>query len=161
MTERVALDANVLDWLLEPAHLNALLGLRNRQLLDPIVTAEVAHEIQRMPDKKAARRQALQELISSHFKPVKPTFVPIMGLARLGLAYIATPRTQEFLTAVRERGLRRLDALHVTNAHFHECVAFLTRDRRLLKKQEAIQDLTPLRLERPEVRVRPTVDGTA
>jgi hypothetical protein len=155
MTDRVALDTNVLDWLLEPANLATLLELQNQEMLEPVVTAEVAYEINRMPDNKAAKREALQGLIREHFKPVRPTFVPIAGLARAGLAFIATPQTEAFLTTVRQRGLRKL---HVTNAHFHRCAAFLTLDGRLLKKQGAIRDLTFLKLERPEVRVCRSVE---
>jgi predicted nucleic acid-binding protein len=154
MAERVALDANVLDWLLEPNNLSMLLELRERGSLEPIVTAEVAHEIDRMKGEKTEKKAALKQMIVDHFKPVKPTWIPIAGLVRSGLAYIATPRTQGFLAEIRAHGLRKLDALHVTNAHFHQCVAFLTLDERLLKKQSRIKSLTALKLERPEVRVR-------
>src|SRR5688572_29094299 len=111
MSTTVALDTNVMDWLLAPSHLAALLALKSQGSVKFIVTAEVAHEIHRMPDDHAAKRHALQHLLRQHLFPVRPTFVPIARLERSGLAYGATPRTEGFLGEMRKRGLRRLDAL--------------------------------------------------
>ena len=141
----------VLDWLVaNPDQLAVLLRLQQHRVIDPIVTAEVVHEIRRIPPNKETWRRALQDLIASHFVPVKPTVVPIAGIARAGLMVAATPRTIAFLHAMRALGLKRLDALHVTNAHFHDCAAFLTFDKHLLRKQEAISGETDLRLQVPQ-----------
>ena len=58
MADTVALDTNVLDWLLEAGNLSAMLELRRKGILGPVVTAEVAHEVYRMPDEKAEKRTA-------------------------------------------------------------------------------------------------------
>jgi hypothetical protein len=130
------LDANVFDWLAEPAN-----GARVRRAiaagtLRAMTGPEVAFEIRRTPD--VLKRAALEEVLALTF-PLVPTRLPRSGLARSGLAICAGSKVEalhEKLKAIP--GVDRLDPVHLLNGTAERCDLFVTFDKRLLSKREAL-----------------------
>src|SRR2546425_5705216 len=152
MGYKVALDTCVLDWLLEDGHLGLLQEVRIRHNVSVIVTAEVAQEVNQIPDlpaHKRERRERLQALIKQYFFPVEPTLIPIAGIARAGANRSASPKAVALRAAAHHAGLRRMDILHVVNAACHRCHAFATLDERLLRKASVVRNLANIEILRP------------
>jgi hypothetical protein len=143
-------DTNVLDWILDDARGTELLDAVERRALSAIVAADNAYEVHRIPDGKAARRERLQALLAANFFPVAPTHVPIMGIARFGLARLATPQVMELREQLKAIGIEGLDSNHLVNASRETCSLFATLDKRILNKREAIGRILNLECLAPD-----------
>lgn len=146
---RVFIDTNVFDWIVDDPdgpRLHALLqGLTSQCVVCP----EVARELHAIPDSKAPRRELLLTVLAS-FQPLSPTRVPVMGLARVGAAIQAPPDAIHRRAELVALGLRKLDVIHLLNAHYHQCQVFLTSDREdILKRRDTLEELLSLRPVRP------------
>jgi len=125
------------------------MDLIERHAVSAIVAADNAHEVHRIPDEKAARRERLQALLKANFIPLAPTHVPIAGIARVGLARIATPHVMNLREQLKEVGIDGLDSNHLINASREGCQLFLTLDKGILRKRDAIQRILSLECLEP------------
>ncbi len=115
------------------------MDLVERGIVSAIVAADNAHEVHRIPDGKADKRERLQALLKSRFFPLAPTHVPILGIARLGLARIATPYVMKLRDQLKDVGIIGLDSNHLINAKQERCEVFVTLDKGILKKAVEIR----------------------
>jgi hypothetical protein len=114
------------------------------------VAADNAYEVHRIPDEKAAKRERLQALLAANFLPLAPTHVPIAGIARMGLARIATREVMELREQLKAHGIEGLDANHLINASREHCSLFVTLDKGILNKQSHIGRILGLECLGPE-----------
>ena len=143
-------DTNVLDWILDDARGADLMDVIERGVFSAIVAADNAYEVHRIPDAKAAKRERLQALLAADFFPLAPTHVPISGIARSGLARIATPHVMELREQLKAIGVLGLDSNHLINASREACDVFVTLDKGILNKGEQIRRILTLECLAPE-----------
>jgi hypothetical protein len=148
------LDANVFDWIVDSPGGTALLSLIEAGVLTPVVAADTAHELHRIPAGKDERRVRLQTLLMSHFVPVAPTHVPIAGIARAGLARISTPYVMGLRDRLKDAGIVGLDSNHLINAAREGCTQFISLDKGLLRKAVVIIQILGLECTEPGEIVR-------
>ena len=141
---RCFFDTNALDWLLEDPGGSILLDQAQRGSMCIITAADNVHEVQRMPDDKAEKRARLHALLGGQFRPIAPTHLPILGIARLGAARIATGRVMDLRDLLIKMGIRGLDTNHLINAHQEHCDLFATFDKGVLGKGDEIGVLLQL-----------------
>ena len=111
----------------------------------------VSKELHAIPAIKAERRKSLLDLLG-RFLPVRPTRIPILGLARLGAAVIATPHATALRAELKRMGFRKLDAAHLINAHLARCQVFVTNDKEDMLREgrkEALERLLGLQILTP------------
>lgn len=141
------LDANAFDWLLVPRHLSLVKDAISGGLLRVVTDPEVAFEVRRTPDLQ--KRAALEGVLSLTF-PLAPTRLPRLGMARSGLALIATPPVETLHSKLKGiPGADRLDPVHLLNAAAEECHLFVTFDRRLLTKRIVLAQVLGIELISP------------
>ena len=133
-TVKCCLDTNVLDWIVDNVHGNELLDLIDRGIVSAIVAADNGYEVHRIPDGKREQRERLQALLKTKFLPMAPTHVPIAGIARAGLARIATPYVMSLRELLHSAGIVGLDSNHLINASRESREIFVTLDKRILRK---------------------------
>jgi len=136
---KCCLDSNVLDWIVDDERGSDFMDLVERGAVSAVVAADNAHEIHRIPDGKAEKRDRLRALLKDHFFPLAPTHVPIMGIARFSLARFATPHVMSLREQLKEVGIVGLDSNHLINASREKCEAFLTLDNGILRKAVEIR----------------------
>ncbi|MGE0455800.1 MAG: hypothetical protein AB7O37_18955 [Vicinamibacteria bacterium] len=140
----------MLDWIVDDPLGSQLMDLVERRVVCAIVAADNAHEVHRIPDGKVARRERLQALLKANFIPLAPTHVPIAGIARAGLARIATPYVMSLRDQLRQQvGIEGLDSNHLINASREGCDLFLTLDKAILRKRHAIQRILSIECLEP------------
>jgi len=142
--QRTRLDAREPSWHIE------LLDAVERRDVSAIVAADNAYEVHRIPDEKADKRERLQALLAANFFPVAPTHVPVLGIARSGLARVATPHVMELRGQLMADGIEAPDAHHLINASREQCSLFVTLDKGILRKQEHIGRILGLECLSPE-----------
>jgi hypothetical protein len=143
-------DTNVLDWILDNPRGGELMDAVERNVVSAIVAADNAYEVHRIPDAKADRRERLQTLLAANFFPLAPTHIPIMGIARLGLARLATPHVMALREQLGAHRIEGLDANHLINASREHCTLFVTLDKGILNKHEHIGRILGLECQTPE-----------
>jgi hypothetical protein len=138
---KCALDTNILDWIVDDIHGPELLNLVERHVVSAIVAADNAYEVHRISDGKGTRRDRLDILLQSHFSPLATTHVPLAGIARAGLARIATTHVMRLRAELAKVGIKGLDSIHLINASLEGCDMFVTCDKGILKKRGVIRRL--------------------
>lgn len=136
---RVFLDTCVFDWIVDEARGKELLARLTDPATEVVVFPEVSKELHDIPEAKAERRRRLLELLE-RFLPVRPTHIPVMGLARVGASRRATAEATSLREELRAKGFRKLDSLHLINAHLERCDLFITNDKEdLLRRRSALE----------------------
>ncbi len=141
------LDTNVLDWLIEATEAEDLLVLLEQGTITAIIAADNAYEVHRIRDDD--KRDRLQALINDRFVPLSPTHLPLSGIARAGLANAATPHTIHLRETLANEGISKLDKNHLINAASEGCAVFVTCDKGVLKRREAIRKILCLECLHP------------
>ena len=143
---KVFFDGNVFDWFLDTAQVEALTWLVER--MHVITSPEVAFEIRNTP--ALDRRADLEALLALCF-PLVPTRLPRAGMARAGLARMATPAGEALHTKLAAlQGVNKLDPTHLLNCAAEHCDVFVTGDRRTLNKTEMLETLCGFSVRHPE-----------
>jgi hypothetical protein len=144
------LDTCVFDWIVDNPRGQELLDKIEAGVVETRVCPEVSKEIHDVPDAKARRREQLLAVLRPFF-PVRPTHVPVAGLARSGAALSAPARAEVLRKELKAIGLRKLDVIHLMNAHFERCPIFLTLDKRdIIRRKQVLEPLLGFEVFRPE-----------
>ena len=146
---KCGLDSNALDWIVDDPRGIELMDQIESGAILAIVAADNAHEVHRIPDSKAEKRERLQALLKSSFRPLAPTHIPISGIARAGLARIATPEVMELRRQLETIGVAGLDANHLINTSREGCEVFVTLDGGILRKRDQILRLLRVKCVQP------------
>ena len=139
----------VLDWLTEADEAEDLLLLLEQGKITGMLAADNAYEVRKIPDAKRDKRDRLQALINDRFAPLSPTHVPLAGIALAGQAKAATPHTMHLLEALANEGISKLDKNHLINAASEGCTVFVTCDKEILNRREAIRKILSLECLHP------------
>ena len=147
---KVFLDTCVFDWIIDNTRGQELLDEIKAGVIEPTVFPEVSKEIQDVPETKAQRREELLATLRPFF-PVRPTHVAVSGLARSGVARSAPVRAEGLREELKALGLRKLDVIHLMNAHFDRCPVFVTLDKEdILRRKGVLERLLGLEILTPE-----------
>jgi hypothetical protein len=134
---KIFLDTCVFDWFIDDLRGATLLAQFQTGKLQAVVFPEVSKEIHDIPERKADRRERLMAILRPFF-PLQRTLVPVSGLARSGAAVSARRGAVELREKLRAVGFRKLDIIHLMNAHYSECRIFLTNDREDIIRRKAL-----------------------
>ena len=126
MPLRAFLDTCVINWFLDAPEGPALLAEFIDGTVRGVVSPEVSEEICATPDDgRRGRLKAIPQV----FFPVSPTLVPVANLARSGVARSAPAGADALRDELKSIGFRKLDILHLINAHYSKCDLFITKDK--------------------------------
>jgi hypothetical protein len=134
---RASLDTCVFDWILDQPRGPELLDRLQAGDVEVAVFPEVSKELHDVPETKADRRGRLLAILKL-FLPVRPTRIPLAGLARAGAMRVATRAAAALRQELRHMGFRKLDSLHLINAHLERCSVFLTTDKEDILRRKAV-----------------------
>jgi predicted nucleic acid-binding protein len=148
---RVFLDTCVFDWFLTDPNGPKLYAFIRSGVIEGFVFPEVATELYKVPDAKAEKRERLLALLRP-LLPVRLTYVPTLGVMRLGTARADAPAGAAALREQLKRTFRfrKPDVVHLMNAHYAKCDVFLTNDREdILKRRPALEALLGIAILTP------------
>ena len=139
-------DSNAFDWFLDNGQGDALALIATRVCV--VTGPEVAFEIRNTPN--LDRRADLEAQLALCF-PLVPTRLPRAGMARSGLARVATPAGETLHAKLAALpGVRKLDPTHLLNCAAEHCDVFVTDDRKILNKSEILEPLCGFLVRHPE-----------
>lgn len=147
---KVFLDTCVFDWILDHPRGPELFGFLTSGRLEAVVCPEVSKELETTPQAKAERRKRLLTTLNG-LLPVRPTHIPVAGLGRSGAIISASPRAVELRDKLKEMGFRKLDALHLINAHIERCDLFVTTDKEdIIRRKAILEQLLEFKILQPD-----------
>lgn len=143
------LDTPVFDWFLDSGQAEALKLVATRVRL--VTGPEVAIEVRRAPPDKRAK---LEELLALCF-PLVPTRLPRAGMARSGLARVATPAGEALHAKLAALpAVNKLDPTHLLNCAAERCDVFVTCDKRVLNKAAVLSEFCGFTVVHPKTFLR-------
>ena len=146
---KLFLDSCVIDWLADDPRGPALFEKFQTGELQGAIFPEVAKELNDIPAEKADRRAKLMTVLRP-LLPVQLSLVPVSGLERSGACRTAPTGASELREELKKLGIRKLDVLHLMNAHSARCQVFLTTDQEdILRRKNVLERRLGFEILRP------------